>query len=58
MQRSVERELRQLVQRPRVVDGDTVQTDKLTYTHNFFYRASDVDQAEDDSESLAENIGK
>ncbi len=45
MERAVARELRRFVQRPRVVDGNTVQTDNLTYTHNFFYRESDLPDA-------------
>ncbi|MEQ8205394.1 MAG: hypothetical protein RIA65_04395, partial [Woeseia sp.] len=45
MERAVARELRRFVQRPRIVDGNTVQTDNLTYTHNFFYRESDLPDA-------------
>lgn len=42
MERSVVRELRRAVRRPRVVDGQTVQTDNLTFSHEFFYRPSDL----------------
>jgi tetratricopeptide (TPR) repeat protein len=45
MERSVARELRRIVQRPRIVDGETVQTDNLTYTHNFYYRESDLPES-------------
>lgn len=45
MERSVARELRRIVQRPRVVDGETVRTDKLTYTHNYYYRPGDLPEA-------------
>lgn len=42
MEQTVARELRRIVQRPRIVDGDTVQTDNLTFTHTFYYRESDL----------------
>jgi len=42
MERSVERELRRAVQRPRVVEGRTVDTDDLTFSHDFYYRPSDL----------------
>lgn len=45
MERAVARELRQLVQRPRIVDGNTVQTDNLTFTHTYYYRPSDLPEA-------------
>ncbi len=45
MERTVARELRRIVQRPRVVDGETVQTDNLTFTHNYYYRESDLPEA-------------
>lgn len=46
MQRTVERELRSLIYRPRLVEGETVDTQHLTYTHTFFYRQSDLADAE------------
>lgn len=42
MQRTVQRDLRSLIYRPRLVDGDAVNTTDLTYTHKFFYRQSDL----------------
>lgn len=54
MGNSVGRDLRRLVQRPRMVDGETVTTDRLTYTHDFYYRSSDLPEPVDQSESLAD----
>lgn len=42
MERLVHRELRRAVQRPRIVDGEIVQTDNVTFSHEFFYRPSDL----------------
>lgn len=42
MEREVERELRRAVQRPRVVDGETVDTENITYAHDYYYRPSDL----------------
>lgn len=42
MQRTVQRDLRSLIYRPRLVDGKAVDTHDLTYTHKFFYRQSDL----------------
>jgi hypothetical protein len=42
MQRAVAREVRRMVMRPRMVDGTNVATPDQTYTHEFFYRASDL----------------
>jgi len=55
MEASVGRELRHLIQRPRLVDGDMVQTNNLTYTHNFYYRPSDLPDTSGEGESLADN---
>ncbi len=55
METSVGRELRHLIQRPRLVDGDAVQTNNLTYTHDFYYRPSDLPDTAGEGESLAGN---
>lgn len=39
---SVERNLRRLIYRPRLVEGRLVSTERVTYTHEFFYRPSDL----------------
>lgn len=44
MERAVAREVRRLVHRPRMADGEGIATDDLTYEHEFFYRASDLDE--------------
>lgn len=45
IQRAVQRDLRSLIYRPRLVDGQAVDTRDLTYTHKFFYRQSDLSEA-------------
>lgn len=45
MEYSVKREMRLLVHRPRMVDGDSTDTPDQTYTHEFFYRPSDLPEA-------------
>ncbi len=55
METTVGRELRHLIQRPRLVDGDMVQTNNLTYTHSFYYRPSDLPETTGEGESLAGN---
>lgn len=54
MDAAVSRELRRLVQRPRMVDGETVSTERLTYTHDFYYRNSDLPEPVEENESLAD----
>ena len=47
MERAVLNNLRAMIHRPRLVDGKAVRTDDLTFTHNFFYRESDLPQAQE-----------
>jgi tetratricopeptide (TPR) repeat protein len=47
MERAVLNNLRAMIHRPRLVDGNAVRTDDLTFTHKFFYRESDLPAAED-----------
>ncbi|MCI0517948.1 MAG: tetratricopeptide repeat protein [Woeseiaceae bacterium] len=42
MQHEVMREVRDLIHRPRLENGSVVPVDDLTYTHEFFYRPSDL----------------
>ena len=42
MEYAVTREMRRLIHRPRMADGVAVDTHDKTYTHEFFYRPSDV----------------
>jgi tetratricopeptide (TPR) repeat protein len=54
MQRAVLSNLRAMVHRPRLVEGNAVQTDDLTFTHNFFYRESDLQgEQEEQDDGLA-----
>lgn len=55
METAVLRELRAMIHRPRLVDGTTVSTEGLTYTHNFFYRESDVPQPAEADNSAADD---
>ena len=42
MRERVRRNLRQLVYRPRLVDGKMVKTTEVVFTHEFFYRPGDI----------------
>jgi len=42
MEYAVTREMRRLIHRPRMANGVAVDTHDKTYTHEFFYRPSDV----------------
>ena len=42
MEKTVHREMRRLLYRPRLEDREVVETENMTYTHEFFYRASDL----------------
>ena len=42
MERSVERELRRAMQRPRIVEGDSVDTANVLFSHSCYYRPSDL----------------
>ncbi len=53
MQRVVRRDLTSLIYRPRLVDGNTVATDNLTYTHKFFYRLSDLPDENQQADAAA-----
>jgi len=55
MERAVLNNLRAMVHRPRLVDGDAVQTDDLTFTHKFFYRESDLPTVQQDGDLAATN---
>jgi tetratricopeptide (TPR) repeat protein len=55
MERAVLNNLRAMIHRPRLVEGDAVQTDDLTFTHKFFYRESDLPDAQQDADLAATN---
>lgn len=55
MERAVLNNLRAMIHRPRLVEGDAVQTDDLTFTHKFFYRESDLPEAQQDADLAATN---
>ena len=47
MEDAIRREMRYLTRRPRMENGITVASHELVYTHEFFYRPSDLPQAEE-----------
>lgn len=51
MQRTVHREMRQRVFRPKLVEGEPVMSDILSFEHQFYYRQADLDALQDESES-------
>ncbi|MEE8344166.1 MAG: tetratricopeptide repeat protein [Woeseiaceae bacterium] len=63
MEQAVLKEMRRLIYRPRLENREAVETENMTYTHEFFYRESDllpVDEPEepdsptrDDAEEVA-----
>jgi len=58
MEYTVTREMRRLIHRPRMADGVAVATHDRTYTHEFFYRPSDVPEppAEKEEEKTDETV--
>jgi len=42
MEQAVLKEMRRLVYRPRLENREAVETENMTYTHEFFYRQSDL----------------
>jgi hypothetical protein len=50
MQDEVMREVRDLIHRPRLENGSVVPVDDLTYTHEFYYRPSDLTEPPAESE--------
>lgn len=58
MYQTVGRQMRRLVHRPRHIDGVAVQTDKVRYSHSFYYRPADLpDDAPGDDEAEATSAG-
>lgn len=49
---ALRREMRYLMRRPRMEDGVAVRTNELIYTHEFFYRLSDIPQLEETEVAL------
>lgn len=50
MEDEVMRKVRDLIHRPRLKDGEVVAVGDMTYTHEFFYRQTDVPPAGTDEE--------
>jgi len=54
MEKNVLRELRRLIYRPRLENREVVETQNITYTHEFFYRESDLAPVVDEEEEVAD----
>lgn len=54
MEKAVLREMRYLMHRPRIESGSLVATPDQTYTHEFFYRESDLEAVAQETEAIAE----
>ncbi|MFQ6006282.1 MAG: tetratricopeptide repeat protein, partial [Woeseia sp.] len=50
-EKTVLKEMRRLIYRPRLEDREVVATENMTYTHEFFYRPSDLPQDDEIPES-------
>jgi len=50
MREHVRRNIRHLVYRPRLEDGDMVETPDMTYVHEFYYRPEDLPAPAGDEE--------
>ena len=48
MEKNVLREMRRLIYRPRLEDREVVETQNMTYSHEFFYRESDVEPGDEE----------
>jgi tetratricopeptide (TPR) repeat protein len=48
MEKDVLREMRRLIYRPRMEEREVVDTQNMTYTHEFFYRESDLEPVEEE----------
>ena len=48
MEKDLLREMRRLIYRPRLEDRMVVETDNMTYTHEFFYREADLPQNQEE----------
>ncbi len=54
MKERVRRNLRHLVYRPRVDEGQAVPTPDVIYTHEFYYRPEDIPVAPEEPETTTE----
>ena len=48
MEKTVLREMRRLIYRPRLEDREVVETQNMIYTHEFFYRETDLEPVEEE----------
>jgi len=58
MEQAVLKEMRRLVYRPRLENREAVETENMTYTHEFFYRKADllpVDEPEEPNSSTMDD---
>ena len=50
MEKAVLKEMRRLIYRPRLENREVVDTENMTYTHEFFYKESDLPPADEPGE--------
>jgi len=50
MEQAVLKEMRRLIYRPRLENREVVETENMTYTHEFFYRESDLPPVDEPEE--------
>ena len=53
--KKIGRELRYIVHRPRFVDGEPTENLDLTFSHQFFYRETDIKDVDENKEMVTEN---
>lgn len=56
MEKDLLREMRRLIYRPRLEERMVVETDNLTYTHEFFYREADLPQNQEKESAAEEEV--
>jgi len=56
MEKAVLKEMRRLIYRPRLENREIVDTENMTYTHEFFYRKSDLPAADESEEQSSPSV--
>jgi tetratricopeptide (TPR) repeat protein len=56
MENEVLRKVREQIYRPQFRDGELIDVDGVTYTHEFFYRESDLPAPDDDTDASASTV--
>lgn len=56
LEKDVLRDMRLMLYRPRMENGEVVDTENMSYTHEFFYRLSDLTPVDETEEQASPNI--